>query len=764
MSRAEPGAKVPRRGADGPLALGVLAAVVATMVPLLRVVESGPWVVGAAVLAASVLAAGYAARWLLRSAIAATLAGGAVWVALLTATTFGATSIAVVVPSGATLREARALVAAAAEQIQTGVAPLVAGRSLGFVIVAGVGALALVLDHVVLTARMPLLAAVALVAVWLIPALAVPAPVDVVSFVFLAATILYVIRAETRSREASARHGARTVLSFRAARGVAAVSAAIAVVAIAAAVAVTPGLPQPAGAGVGIGFGTSLEPSLELGDDLRRPRAVAVLSMRTDAAALPYLRVVTLSRFDGTVWEPDRTATVPLEDGALPEVRAADGVEVVEQHTSVDIAYLSSAWLPVPFPAVAVEGLDGTWRAMAAGRTVVGSDGATRGQSYRVTTHEPRPTLEQIRAASASDVAAPDDLLAVPADLPPIVADTAAAVTAGTGSDYDALIALQTWFRGPEFAYSLDAPVAEGFDGSGSEAVAAFLQVREGYCVHFASAFALMARTLGMPARIVVGYLPGEPTEEHIDGETIALVTSDLSHAWPEVYFDGIGWVAFEPTKSLGTPTAFAAASDTAGVDDPDAATATPTPTASAADPGQSERPDTDPDGAAVGAARQSPLPAIVTALAGLALLLLPGVAAAVRRWRQRVLARRGRIGAAWRVVQDAAIDVGLDLPASETPRALGARLVAAHGAPEAPMTTLVAAIERASYAPPDAGPSAGPAADAAAGDAATVRSAMLAVLPASARLRALLLPRSLVVRPGSAPAEPAGPAGHAGR
>ena len=76
--------------------------------------------------------------------------------------------------------------------------------------------------------------------------------------------------------------------------------------------------------------------------------------------------------------------------------------------------------------------------------------------------------------------------------------------------------------------------------------------------MHFAGAFALMARTLGMPSRIVVGFLPGEFTGDTVDGQRVAEVTTGQLHAWPEVYFEGVGWVAFEPTKSLGTPTRFA--------------------------------------------------------------------------------------------------------------------------------------------------------------------------------------------------------------
>ena len=108
--------------------------------------------------------------------------------------------------------------------------------------------------------------------------------------------------------------------------------------------------------------------------------------------------------------------------------------------------------------------------------------------------------------------------------------------------------------------------------------MASFLDVKSGYCVHYASAFALMARTLDMPSRIVVGYLPGVNTSTVVDGQNVRSVLSGQLHSWPEVYFDGIGWVAFEPTNSLGTATRFGSATDAAQDD-----AAGPTPTVSSA-------------------------------------------------------------------------------------------------------------------------------------------------------------------------------------
>lgn len=68
------------------------------------------------------------------------------------------------------------------------------------------------------------------------------------------------------------------------------------------------------------------------------------------------------------------------------------------------------------------------------------------------------------------------------------------------------------------------------------------LENRKGYCTHFATAFALLARAEGLPSRYVQGFCV--PIEQ--DSETV--VYSDMAHAWPEVYINGVGWIPFEPT------------------------------------------------------------------------------------------------------------------------------------------------------------------------------------------------------------------------
>jgi transglutaminase-like putative cysteine protease len=754
MSSVEPRAR--RRG-ERSLTVGVLVALLASLMPLLRVVTPGAWLLGTVVMITALLVAGFAARRLRLPAVAVSLIEALLWVAFMSVVFLRDDSLFGVIPTVDSVQLVPRLLDAAMEDIVEGVAPMQATAALGFLIVGAAGLLTIVVDHVVLTARMPLVAAIALIVVSLIPAIAVPVEPDVSAFVLLAAAILYLVRAETRSREplAPPRPGRETAGPT----GATATALGIGAVAVVVALVVTPALPQPVikgGAGE-YGTGIGLDASLQLGSDLRRPREVEVMLVRSDAPAPPYLRATTLTDFDGDVWLPDRSRTVPLTDpDGFGPLGIDDGIETVEQTTTVEVRNLSSTWLPVSYPATEVTGVQGEWGAVPYNRTLVARTASSQGQQYQIVTQVPRPTLEQIRAREASrppsaTTGEPDSTTRVPSGLPSIIRDLAREVTAEAETDYDRLAALQQWFRGGDFRYSLFAPVEEGFDGSGAEAIARFLEVREGYCIHYASAFALMARTLGMPSRIVVGYLPGAPTTDAVDRQTVHSVSTSRTHAWPEVYFDGVGWVAFEPTNSLGSPTAFSSAPETpgdadGGPEETDGPSASPTASATGAAPGM----DPDEGGTATGTQTtgEDGWPPLLVLVVVLIALALP---AAVREFRGRgqlSAAREGDVAAAWILVQETAIDVGIPVPAAESPRALGNRLVVDHGVPPDEMQRLVEAIERTSYAPRRSRMWAGEGVPDA---ASAVRSALLAGADGPRRVLATVAPRSLIIRPGTA-------------
>ncbi|WP_180933663.1 transglutaminase-like domain-containing protein [Nocardioides ungokensis] len=134
---------------------------------------------------------------------------------------------------------------------------------------------------------------------------------------------------------------------------------------------------------------------------------------------------------------------------------------------------------------------------------------------------------------------------ALPTDLPAIVSTLATQVTRDAPTRFEKAVALQQWFSSTGgFTYSTRAA-----PGNGVNDLVRFLSDNEGgrtgYCEQFASAMAVMARVLHIPARVAVGFL--EP--DQVGPNTYEYSTHDL-HAWPELFFPGSGWVRFEPTPA----------------------------------------------------------------------------------------------------------------------------------------------------------------------------------------------------------------------
>ncbi len=124
---------------------------------------------------------------------------------------------------------------------------------------------------------------------------------------------------------------------------------------------------------------------------------------------------------------------------------------------------------------------------------------------------------------------------------PTQVADLADDLTADFSTDYEKVVNLQNYFLDPtEFRYDLD--VAQRHNVNDIEDF--LFEVQRGYCEQFASTFAAMARSVGIPARVAVGFTWGEWSETRQE----YVVRGEHAHAWPEVYFAGVGWVVFDPT------------------------------------------------------------------------------------------------------------------------------------------------------------------------------------------------------------------------
>ncbi len=122
------------------------------------------------------------------------------------------------------------------------------------------------------------------------------------------------------------------------------------------------------------------------------------------------------------------------------------------------------------------------------------------------------------------------------------LARAAFTVAGNARTPYAAAAALESWFRTDGgFTYTNRPPLTRG------PALVDFVtQTRAGYCQHFAGAMALMLRYLGVPARVAVGFSSGS----YDSRKGIWRVTDHDAHAWVEIWFDGFGWLPFDPTPS----------------------------------------------------------------------------------------------------------------------------------------------------------------------------------------------------------------------
>ncbi|MGQ7295606.1 transglutaminase family protein [Quadrisphaera sp. KR29] len=760
----------------GRLRLAAAAAVLATAAGLHLVVQGAAWYVQVVLAVVVVAAAGAAASALRLPAWAGALAQPVALVVVLCVLFVPGQAVLGLLPGPEALRALWALAQEGRETIRSQAAPVVAEPGLRLLVTAGAGAVAVVIDLVAVALRSPALTGPVLLAVHAVAVVFAPGGVSWGWFALAVAAWLLLLAADAGSRAAAwgrrvqqrrpgpaSGRGAGGALGLTGAAG----AVAVAVVALVAAVVVPPLVPGTTsvvlvggnGQGIGGAAANSVNPLLDLRSDLESQGTAEVLRYRTSAVSPVPLRIVTVDDFDGDVWRPtaiDPSQTRALRDGMPAVPGLAEGTPTTDVTYDVTVQALRQQWLPTPYPARQVQ-VDGDWvvdtstlNIRAQGRTATQED-----QEYQVVQAAVAPTPEQLRDAPAPPADVVERYTALPEDLPPQLRETALQVVGGETSPFLQASELQQWFRTTGgFSYSLEAP-----EPRSANALVDFLADKTGYCVHYASAMAVMARTLGIPARVAVGFLPGATL-----GDGSWQVTLQDAHAWPELYFEGAGWVRFEPTPSArtGTAPAWTQAPVTpvvpsAPVDGSSASAAAPSSTTS------SSASPTSSATTAPGAQQQDDVPwsgllvALAVVLGVLAAPLASRSLVRRRRWR-RAGSEAARAEAAWADLVEQIGDLGVSLPPSRTPRQVGASLreglagEGEHSAQAQAVARLVGAVEGARYgAPADAerrsgrsGGRAGPGGGTAlAEDVREVVGAVVAQRPGSATWRWRLLPPS---------------------
>lgn len=445
-----------------------------------------------------------------------------------------------------------------------------------------------------------------------------------------------------------------------------------------------------------------------------RSRLVTLSEEEMFTVAVPqdsreYWRLMSLDIFDGNSWKirsrfgdarDELTATVP------PPVQGPR----LEQ--TVTISSLGNIYLPAAYEVRKVldnGGVDLEYEPSSGALVTVEGDlttAATQTGNFTYRVESAGPVLGSA-ALLEGEVANPisADFLAhntaLPADFPSSVRSEAVKVTQDATSDYERAVLLQDYFwLGDRFTYDLNVNTGHGV----TDLESFLFDVRAGYCEQFASAYAAMSRSLGLPTRVAVGFTWGEWDNER----AVYVVSGKHAHAWPEVYFAEAGWVRFEPTPGRGAPDDFAVtgrvAAQTGEINRPEPVTALPAvtpdtfleeparqlgsetpPTTAAPPPGSGAEPDPENiQDTTQGSTWARNLGAIIAATFVAVGLFGLAVSGLRRLRRQRCLARVsddpvGRIGLAWDDTLGALRLTGVEPKLSETPSELVRRISQPH-------------------------------------------------------------------------------------
>jgi transglutaminase-like putative cysteine protease len=263
-----------------------------------------------------------------------------------------------------------------------------------------------------------------------------------------------------------------------------------------------------------------------------------LLSVRTDTPER--IRWATLSGFDGLSWQPD--ANYRSAGSVLPGPAGRTGpTSTVRQ--DITVRQLGGNFLPAVADVRQVNGV----RVGYDGRSgaVLAPDGLAAGVTYQTVSAVPRQDPDRLVGAPVPTGGDYAGYLTVPAGLPAGIA-VLARDTASAGTPYQRALLLEKLLA-TRFQYWSKAP-----SGNGYVTLTNFLVTEpakgggRGTSEQFASAFAVMARVVGLPSRVVVGFHAGTRK-----GGVYQVASGD-AFAWPEIYFSGYGWVAFDPTPKAG--------------------------------------------------------------------------------------------------------------------------------------------------------------------------------------------------------------------
>jgi transglutaminase-like putative cysteine protease len=500
------------------------------------------------------------------------------------------------------------------------------------------------------------------------------------------------------------------------------------------------------------GASISINPFVSLRTRLSSDENVPVFDVTAGSAS--YWRLITLDRFDGTTFTPSSpTQVVPFSGDTSADLDPGATTAEVTQRFTIRQLGGPSVYLPAASSPVSVRAGRNRVYQSPRNRDLTLQQRLRRGLSYTVVSRVLRPTAAQLAGPKDYGGVAGIGPYLDTSSVDQEVRRLALGKVEGKDTPFEKALAIQDYLRSSAFKYNLDVPA---LSTGGNQLRRFLLSVREGYCEQFAAAMAVMARIVGVPSRVAVGFTPGVPQGDRFE------VGSKDAHAWPELYFPRVGWVRFEPTPrgdgQVDVPTY---TSGTGRLTSPASTTPVDSGAAGAtestgADASAKLTAENQEPGAALGSSESSGRRAarrgLTAAIVLLALLaLVPAIKLGRNVLARRRAARRPRdlVAEAYQELTGWAGDAGIGRRAAETPHAYARRLTGEFEGAAHPLADLTELYVTAEYARdnPD-----GDAAREARKLARTARSRLAPRLGWRRRAGAVLSPRSLVSARGPAP------------
>ncbi|MFI9817159.1 transglutaminase family protein [Saccharothrix variisporea] len=456
-------------------------------------------------------------------------------------TIFTRSGVLVVLPGPESLGDLMTVLGDAFTEVQTGVPPVPDSESIRCLVMLAIGLVAVLVDLLAVGAAAPAASGLVLLCVFAVPASLADEMLPVWTFVFGAGAFALLLAVDGQHRHDAwrgRRPGAGGSSSGPAATAVAGAAVVVAMLAGASFTLVGTVGRLPGGDEVGGGAnGLGIDPMTELRGMLNQGATREMFRVRGLPEAA-YLRAMTLREYvpdQGWRLGGDLSTGVPA-NGDLPQQPGDPGDGEVTTVTIEPVNWLDN-WLPVYGRPRRIQDVEDNWRYDPV-RGMVYSVRQRKAGAYKVQTVLKTPSGDALRRANgAADV---EDVYLDARGVSPEVANLAREITRDQNNAFDKATALYSYFTdGTQgFTYTTDTGGAQT-----SDALRDFVMTgKRGFCEQYASAMAIMARSVGLPSRVALGFTAGFPV-----GDAQTITTQD-AHAWVEIYFPGYGWTVFDPT------------------------------------------------------------------------------------------------------------------------------------------------------------------------------------------------------------------------